>query len=74
MKTFFKRAIFWNRVRDTLAILGTPGGAIAAYVNTNPLLLTISVVCAVLVAAIAIWMVDSDKNGIVDIFQDDTEK
>lgn len=71
MKTFLKKTIFWSRVRDSLAIFGTPGGAIAAYVETNPAWLCLSAVSAVLVALIAIWMVDHDKNGIVDIFEDD---
>lgn len=71
MRKIFKRTFFWQRVRDSLAIFGTPGGAIAAYMDANPLWLTLSAVSAVGVALIAIWMVDHDKNGIVDIFEND---
>ena len=69
MSNFWKRTIFWQRVRDSLAIFGTPGGAIAAYVETNPVWLALSVISAVGVALIAIWMTDNDKNGTVDIFE-----
>lgn len=70
MSKFWIKTIFWDRVRNSLAIFGTPGGAIAAYVETNPFWLLLSVICAVLIALIAIWMTDSDKNGVVDLFED----
>lgn len=69
MSKFWIKTLFWDRVRNSLAIFGTPGGAIAAYIETNPFWLFLSVICAVLIALIAIWMTDNDKNGIVDLFE-----
>lgn len=74
MSKFWTKTLFWQRVRDSLAIFGTPGGAIAAYIETNPAWLCLSAVSAVLVALIAIWMADHDKNGIVDIFEDNEKE
>jgi hypothetical protein len=70
MKNYFKRTSFWQKVRDSLAVFGVPSGALAAIVGTDPLWLTISAISAALVALIAIWLVDKDGNGIVDIFED----
>lgn len=71
MSKFWIKTFFWQRVRDSLAIFGAPGGAIAAYVESNPFWLAVSVASAIAVALIAIWMTDHDKNGIVDLFEKD---
>lgn len=70
MRNFWKKTNFWDKVRNSLAIFGTPGGAIAAYVDANPFWLAVSVVSAIAIGLIAVWMVDNDKNGFVDIFED----
>ena len=69
MSKFWTKTLFWQRVRDSLAIFGTPGGAIAAYVDSNPFWLAVSVASAVAIGLIAVWMVDHNKNGIVDLFE-----
>lgn len=66
---FWKKVIFWDRFRNTLALLGAPGGAVAGYVQTDPVWLTVGAVCGFVAAAIAIWMVDKNNNGVVDIFE-----
>lgn len=68
--SFYKKTIFWQRVRDSLAIFGMPSGALAAYVEMNPTWLLISAISGVLIALIAVWMTDNDKDGTIDLFQD----
>lgn len=69
MKKFFKKTIFWQRLRDTLAVFGVPSGALAAYFETEPFWLAVSAASAALIAIIAIWFVDKDDNGVVDLFE-----
>ena len=70
MSKFWRKTIFWQRLRDSLAIFGMPSGALAAYMKANPFWLLLSVVSGILIALIAIWMADKDNNGIVDIFEE----
>jgi hypothetical protein len=69
MKNFWKRTLFWDRVRNSLAIFGMPSGALAAYVEMNPTWLLISAISGALIALMAVWFTDSDKNGVVDLFE-----
>jgi hypothetical protein len=66
---FYKKTIFWERVKNSLAIFGMPSGALAAYIEMNPTFLLISAISGALIAFIAVWMTDHDKNGIVDLFE-----
>ena len=69
MSKFWIKTIFWQRLIQTLALLGTPGGILAGHLITDKPLLLIGAACAALSAVLAIWFVDSDKNGIVDLFE-----
>jgi hypothetical protein len=69
MSKFWRKIAFWDKVKNTLALFGAPGGALAGYLQTNPTYLIIGILCAILSGAIAIWFTDSDKDGTVDIFQ-----
>lgn len=66
---FYTKTVFWQRVRDSLAIFGMPTGALAAYVEMNPTFLLISAISGVLIALMAVWFTDHDKNGIIDLFE-----
>ena len=66
---FWIKTTFWNRVIKTLALFGTPVGISAGYFQANPTYLLIGGLCAFVSAALAIWMTDADKNGIVDLFE-----
>lgn len=70
MSKFWIKTLFWDRVKNSLAIFGMPTGALAAYMETNPTYLLISAVSAALIALMAIWFTDHDKNGIIDLFED----
>lgn len=66
---FWKYSSFWNMTIKTLALLGTPGGIAIAQWQDDPMWLTITGLCAFLSAALGIWMVDKNNNGLVDIFE-----
>lgn len=66
---FWKYTSFWNYVIKTLALLGTPGGIAIAQWQNDPTWLTVTGISAFLSAALGIWIVDKDNNGIVDIFE-----
>jgi len=68
---FWIKTSFWDRVIKTLALFGTPAGMGAGYLQANPTYLIIGGVCAMLSAALAIWFTDADKNGIIDLFEDE---
>lgn len=67
---FWKKTIFWNSVRNTIAIFTGPTmiglhefGAADGF--------TIAAGCMGFMGAIlSVWIVDHDKNGLVDLFED----
>lgn len=70
---FYKKTFFWNRVRDSLALLGPTGGILVGEFTSNLWAIGISISSALIVGWIAIWFVDNDKNGFVDLFEKDKE-
>lgn len=70
MSKFWKYTTFWDKVIKSLALFGTPVGISAGYFQANPTYLFIGGICAFVSAALAIWMVDENNDGLVDIFQD----
>lgn len=66
---FYTKTFFWSMVRNCLAILGMPTGAVAAYFEMNPKYLLVSAVSAMLFGLVSIVFVDMDNNGTVDIFE-----
>lgn len=69
MSRFWKYTTFWQNVKNTLALFGTPGGIVIAQWQDDPLWLILTGACAFLSGAISIWFVDKDNNGYVDIFE-----
>ena len=66
---FYTKTIFWERIKNSLAIFGMPSGALAAYMEMNPKYLLVSAISGVLIALMAVWFTDHDKNGIIDLFE-----
>lgn len=68
---FYKKTFFWMRVRDSLAMLGPTGGILIGEFANTPWAIGISISSALIVGWIAIWFVDNDKDGFVDLFEED---
>lgn len=68
---FYKTTIFWERIRNSLALFGPSGGVIAGTYFENTMWTAIGLGCLAISGLIAIWFVDHDKNGFVDLFEEE---
>lgn len=72
-----RKYIFWTKVMDTLALLGSAAtgsmGALQQWgdAHIDGSAYFSSGVLAIVGIALRIWITDTDKDGIVDILQDD---
>lgn len=69
MSKFWKHTSFWDKVIKSLALFGPSGGVVAGKYLDDPFWMGAGVVSALIAGGLAIWMVDKDNNGIVDIFE-----
>lgn len=74
MKNFWIKTIFWENIKRTCAILGGPTAAGLHVFQAGDLWVVVSAAISFLGAILAIWMVDADRDGVVDIFQDENKK
>lgn len=68
---FWIKTSFWQNVKNTLALLGAPGGIVIAQWQDDLFWLILTGVCAFLSGAISIWFVDKNNNDVVDLFEKD---
>lgn len=69
MSKFWRKTIFWESMQRTMAILAGPTTAgLSAFEAGNGWVWSAGI-CATLGALLSIWMVDHNKNGIVDLFE-----
>lgn len=66
---FWIRTSFWDKVIKTLALFGAPTVGGLGYFRADDCWIITSGIFALAAAGLAIWMVDKDKNGVVDIFE-----
>ena len=72
-----RKYIFWSKVMDTLALLGSAAtGSMGAlqqwgHATIDGSAYFSSGVLAIIGIALRIWITDTDKDGIVDILQDE---
>lgn len=69
MSKFWKYTTFWDKVIKSLALFGPGGGVVAGKYLDDPFWIGVGIVSALVAGWLAIWMVDKDNNGIVDIFE-----
>lgn len=70
MSKFWKRTIFWENVKKTIAVFAAPGVVGLHELQVDDKVMFFAGSLAFVGAVLAIWMTDNDKDGIVDIFQD----
>lgn len=67
--SFLKKTIFWENVKKSIAVFGAPGVVGIHEFGGADIWMRVAGGLAVIGAVIAIWMVDNDKDGVVDLFQ-----
>jgi len=68
-RKFWSKAVFWNNVQKTLAIFGGPTTLTFHMFDAADIWVILSGLTSAAAAGIAIWFTDSDKDGVVDIFE-----
>lgn len=67
--SIFKKTIFWENVKRSLAILSGPTVYSLHELQVDDTYMLIAGAVTMFTAILAIWMVDNDKNGIIDLFE-----
>lgn len=66
---FWKKTVFWENVKKTIAVFAAPGVVGLHEFGAADHWMLIAGSISLAGAVLAIWAVDHDKNGIVDIFE-----
>jgi hypothetical protein len=66
---FWKKTLFWENVKKTIAVFGAPGVFGLHELGAADKWMAAAVAFSLFGAVLAIWAVDNDKDGIVDLFQ-----
>lgn len=66
---FWKRTIFYENVKKTIAVFAAPGVVGLHEFGAADVWLMIAGAFSFVGAILAIWATDNDKDGIVDLFQ-----
>jgi hypothetical protein len=69
MSKFWRKTLFWENVKKTIAVFAAPGVVGLHKLNVDDCYMYAAGAAALLGAVLAIWCVDNDKNGIVDLFE-----
>lgn len=71
MSKFWTKVIFWENVKKTCAVFGGPATAGLSFMNAGDLWVCLSGGLTAIGAVLAIWVTDYNKNGIVDLFENE---
>lgn len=66
---FYKKTVFWENVKKTIAVFAAPGVVGLHKLGATDKWMFAAMVFTMIGAILAIWAVDTDKNGIVDLFE-----
>lgn len=66
---FWKKTIFWSKLRDTFGLIGGPTPAGLHEFGAADHWIIISGIIALAGVGLGMWMVDNDKDGVIDLFQ-----
>lgn len=66
---FYKKTNFWENVKKTIAVFAAPGVVGLHELGAADHWMLVAGFFSFFGAVLAIWCVDNDKNGIVDIFE-----
>lgn len=66
---FWKRTAFWENVKKSIAVFGAPGVIGLHEMGASDKWMIVAGGFSFAGAILAIWAVDHDKNGIIDLFE-----
>lgn len=66
---FWKRTIFWENVKKTIAVFAAPSVVGLHELGAADHWMVIAGALSMIGAVLAIWATDNDKDGVVDLFQ-----
>lgn len=69
MSKFWKKTIFWENMKRTIAVFAAPGVVGLHELDAARGLILAAGALSMIGAVLAIWAVDNNKDGIVDIFE-----
>lgn len=69
MAKFWIKTAFWENVKKTIAVFAAPGVVGLHEMGASDNWMIVAGGFSFLGAVLAIWAVDNDKDGIVDLFQ-----
>jgi hypothetical protein len=69
MSKFWRKTIFWENVKKTIAVFAAPGVVGLHEIEAARGLILAAGALSMAGAVLAIWAVDNNKDGIVDIFE-----
>lgn len=69
MSKFWVKTIFWENMKKTCAVFGGPAVAGLHSLDAANEWIWFAGLFATLGALLSIWMVDNNKDGIVDLFE-----
>lgn len=67
---FWKRVVFWENTKRTIAIFGAPGVIGLHEFGAADHWMMLAGGFSMLGAVLAIWCTDHNKNGVVDFFEE----
>lgn len=71
MSKFWKKTIFWENLKKSCAIFGGPTVVGFHMFDAADIYVCLSGITAMMGAFVSIWMTDNDKDGIIDLFEND---
>lgn len=69
---FYKKLIFWENVKRTLATFSGPAVMGVSEFGADDKWVVFAGILAMLGGVLSIWMTDQNNNGTVDVFEDDS--
>ena len=70
---FYKKTIFWENIKRTLATFSGPAVMGVHELGAADKWVVFAAMMAMLGGVLAIWMTDLDNDGIIDIFENDSD-
>lgn len=67
---FWRKQLFWDSIIRTCALFGAPTTAGLSYFEAASRWVILSGAISLFGAALGIWFVDRNKNGITDLFEE----
>ena len=72
--SYIKTVSFWMKLNNSVQLFGTGSQVALVAAEASPVWNYVAAGATVFTMLLSIWMVDINKNGIVDVFEDESKK